>query len=444
MYSPLAGVSRDMRKTTENSKRAMRLRMKQRRADYSGNDIAEIKTALKQLSVSKKRTKKAKKYTPFADVGGHLGGALGGILGYPSLGRSLGSTAAGYVGKIFGSGAYKMRQNSLFGPQVPAMHSTDESVVFRHREYLGDVNATAAFSARYFPINPGMFNTFPYLAGIASNFQQYRFKGLVFEFKSTSAVALSSATNTSMGSVMLAVQYDPNSTAFLNKEQLLNEMWATDGRPCDNLVLPVECSPKLTGQNLYYTRSTAATDLRDTDLGTLCIATYGSQVTNNVGELWASYEVELLKPSAVDISGINIPSAYYKRSDQTSAAPLGVTYVSSLDNIGLAIGNNDIIFPVGVTGIFEITWWAAATDTVVTSYPVITYTNCANAPIGTGSQNAPASGQTASAIMMHFAVKISDNTLVATVHFGGAGTVPATGGSAATRVFVCQVSSLMV
>jgi len=102
------------------------------------------------------------------------------------LGRMLlsgGNTVGGMFGfpKIFGSGAYSLESNSLWSAsqQVPIMHSANESVRFRHREYITDISmAGPTFTVNTYPVNPGWAGTFPFLSAIAANFQEYSFKGL--------------------------------------------------------------------------------------------------------------------------------------------------------------------------------------------------------------------------------------------------------------------------
>lgn len=58
--------------------------------------------------------------------------------------------------------------------------------------------AAGTFNYSTWQLNPGQKSLFPWLAGIASNFESYKFHGLVFEYKSMSADALNS-TNTALG-----------------------------------------------------------------------------------------------------------------------------------------------------------------------------------------------------------------------------------------------------
>jgi len=95
-------------------------------------------------------------------------------------GNAVGSfLTGGTFPKIFGSGAYSMTPNTCFNvaQQVPVVHSSSETIRFRHREYICDiVSQGAGFGITTIAINPGMVPTFPFLSQIAANFQEYAFR----------------------------------------------------------------------------------------------------------------------------------------------------------------------------------------------------------------------------------------------------------------------------
>jgi hypothetical protein len=284
--------------------------------------IAALTRTVAQLAASS-RNRKSSSFTP-SDIGKallHGGNAVAGIFGN---------------NKFFGSGAYRLGGgNSSWNTtnQVPVMHNDTDKVTFSHREYIGEISSSTAFKiqARQ-DINPTNQELFPYLAGIASCFQQFRFKGLVFEFKSTSADALNS-TNTALGAVLMAAQYRTGSPAFDSKIEMMNEMWSIDTKPSLNAFLPIECAPKETPMSLLYT------DNRDGDpkfstLATITVASSGSQAVAVVGELWVTYEIELFKPKLASSTGPTAFNFYHYQGFNLdpSIAPIGIT--SQVDNSG--------------------------------------------------------------------------------------------------------------
>lgn len=305
--------------------------------------------------------------SPFAATGSILGKSLGGFLGRPELGSSLGGWLGSGVGKIFGSGAYKMSKNSVWSTaeQCPSMHSTSENIIVRHREYIGDVFSSTTFQNIEYPINPGLQTTFPFLSTIAANFQEFSFKGLVFEFRSTSADALNS-TNTALGTVAMAVQYRAGATSFTNKQQVLNEMWAADSKPSESFFMPVECAPAECPMDIQYVRTgsvPSGEDIRFYDLGKLALSTVGSQAVANVGELWVTYEVALKKPILVGAIGSDVESALIPRVSCSNIVPFGVSSGPILNNsMGATVDGFKITLPIGFSGkiLLSLFWFGSA------------------------------------------------------------------------------------
>jgi len=192
------------------------------------------------------------------------------------------------------------------------------AVVISHREYLRDISTgpipTAGqptlFDNSVFPINPGLAETFPWLSQIAQNFEQYRFTGLIFEYKTLSVDAINSTT-INLGAVVLATDYNVLHAPFSTKSQMENYMFCSSGKPSLTITHPVECSPSQTPVDKLYVRGSSSSsfpstgyDLRLYDLGNFQVATVGlPAVANNIGELWVSYEVEFYKPQLAPIGG---------------------------------------------------------------------------------------------------------------------------------------------
>lgn len=358
----------------------------------------------------------------------------------------LGMFAGNAVSKIFGLGAYNVSKNSIFEAmqrdQVPFMHSSNESVVLRHREYICDISSSAAFSATRYSINPGLQTSFPWLAGTAQNFREYEFRGLVFEFKSTSANALNS-TNTALGTVAMAVQYKADADPFLNKQQMLNEMWSNDAKPSESFVIPVECDPNQRPMKSQYVRGGALPSTADQalyDLGTLTVATYGSQATAVVGELWATYEVVLRKPLAATALELYGEGAHYESNTAVASTDtFGTSRIAKYDTLGLTFPTTSSFrFPLGAQGnyLYAIGWIGGSVATV---YPTVTFANCtAKYADGLGANNnlyTPSSTTTTQ--LMFGVVNIPDPTLPATVTFSGS-TMPS---SARAILHVVQIPS---
>ena len=203
--------------------------------------------------------------------------------------------------RLKGSGAYgtgSIGSGSRTAPQVPQIHSGGDKLRIKHREYLGDLFSSVAFQNRLISINPGLLSSFPWLNGIAVNFEEYEFNGLTFTFHSTSSNALNS-TNTALGTVVLAAEYNVTSPPFASKAAAENTMWCSSGKPSQDLNLPIECNSKVNPLGTQFVRSgpVPATDLRFNDLCNFQLITQGMQTDGaNIGEIWVSYDVTFRKP----------------------------------------------------------------------------------------------------------------------------------------------------
>lgn len=255
--------------------------------------------------------------------------------------------AAKLFPKIRGFGDYKLKHNTLmFGGMSPPMIQNsvrNGGIIIRHREYIGDLGGTIAFTNRNYPLNPGLVGTFPWLAQVASAFEQYRWRGLIFEFRSTCADAvIPTATELGQGTVIMATQYNALTNGFSSKIEMENYEYANSSKPANSFMHPVECAVNVTPNTPLYVRSGAIpanSDERLYDIGNFCIATQGipgSTNTTGIGEIWATFEIELFKPK------FNIDHA----------VPLQVDHFQA-DNRGQA-GNLSALAPFGplLTGFY--------------------------------------------------------------------------------------------
>jgi len=221
-----------------------------------------------------------------------------------------------------------------------------------------------------FSVNPGLAASFPYLSTMANGFQEYKFKGLVYEFKSTSADALNS-TNTALGAVMMVAQYRTDAPAPTNKLQVLNEMWSSSSKPSINSFLPIECDPKESPLSVQYIRSGPVATTQDAkfyDLANVYITTQGSQAAADIGELWVTYDVELFKPVMAADAGPFVANSWSgARSTATTASPYGsIQLTSSNQGLSCSATGTTLTLPANMIGnryLVSFSWIAATTST---------------------------------------------------------------------------------
>jgi hypothetical protein len=272
----------------------------------------------------------------------HIAGPLGG--------RVL-STAAGYMSRIMGQGAYTVRKNTLLTNSGPPSFSTNgDDVIIKHRELVTDlisgptlVSSASTFNNINYLINPGNGALFPWLSQLATSFEEYEFHGLVFEFKSASATAVSS-TNTALGIVMFATDYNCENALFSSKRAMETTEFSTSCVPSQSMIHPIECDPQRNVLGRQYVTSQTSTtsvpgDPRMYFTGNLQIATQGMQAASvDLGEIWVSYQVRLSRPT---FTGLSIDTAISPSKHPFVHASLainsftGYPYISS-DGVGEA------------------------------------------------------------------------------------------------------------
>jgi len=183
-------------------------------------------------------------------LGGLGGSAVGGMLGNAAVGHSMGSSLGAAISKWLGTGDYQVKQNSIVQSSlkgagaIPMMHNMGQSVTIRHKEFVCSIRGSQNFTVqRFFLLQPGDTNTFPWLSGVANRFQQYRIKGMVFHYVPTSGYAVS-GSNPALGAVMIQTSYRANDSEPTSKVEMLNEYWASENIPSDSFCHPIECAPQ--------------------------------------------------------------------------------------------------------------------------------------------------------------------------------------------------------
>jgi len=293
-----------------------------------------------------------------AIIGGAVGGAYGGPIG-SAIGSVAGRTAFHYPAKLMGSGSYHTVKSgkTTSRPQVPTFGNQGDYVTINHREYIGDVISSATpgeFKSDTYNINPGDVNTFPWLSNlVGSSYQQYRFDGLKFEFRSTSGESLNS-TNTALGSVFSAINYDWSDPDFTTRSAIENSSWSSNARPSDNFDIFVECAKSQTGMNqglLYVNQGNIPpnVDPKTYFLGKLQIASQGLQGSSvAIGSIYCTYRVRLYKQvMSRPLSNGNLFSRI--RGGVSAAAPLGlIDEVNSknCDTMGVGITNGGTVLQI--------------------------------------------------------------------------------------------------
>jgi hypothetical protein len=307
------------------------------------------------------------------------------------------------------------------------MHKEGQTVTIRHREFISTIKSSVGFVVSdSFQLNPGNSKTFPWLSTIASSFQEYRFKGIVFHYIPTSGNAIS-GTSPSLGSVMMQTSYRGNDAPPSTKAELLNEYWSGEAVPSETFAHPIECDPKETPMNLQYVRTgeLPATDSRlFYDLGVTHLATQGQLAADNVlGDLWVTYEVELKKP----IVSSNVTSRVIYGEAWSSSPPVSFGQIfNTLGNYKGALSftgaGNTLTFAAGTRGTYMAVFYIFGVALNLTS-PTYTRVNNVQAtgPGGYTTMIAPTSASNSTSMTATY-FRVIDPSIPTTLQVAWAGT----------------------
>lgn len=355
--------------------------------------------------------------------------AVGAVVPYGGvmLDAAKNAAAAG-LRLIGGSGDYQVKSNTILAPDVPAMHSVADGVRIRHREYVRDISTSVSFSNLVLSLNPGLSETFPWLSGIAQNFEEYEWKGVVVELKSISSDAIASSTNLAMGTIITAAEYNVTQPAYTSKAQMENSFFAKSCKPSETLMMGVECDPAQSPLGIHYVRTGAVGAGQDPRLYDLCnvqVATVGSQAAYVVSELWITYDVVLRKPQLVVPQGLAVDSAHVLLDTPSVASPMGASRTELIDNIGVIMTAAAVVLPAGRSGRYLISYSVRGDSTAV-SWPTVTLANCSYVNVYNNQTAAavPVSGTTTTALSMEFVIEITDSQGQSSLTWAG-GTLPA-------------------
>lgn len=245
--------------------------------------------------------------TALTGVGGYAGGALGNMVGAGNEGKTIGSKVGAYLSKLFGSGDYTTNDvpvcNSLLtgaGAKANAQLSAYASIKafpLQHREYVCDVYTgptAGGFTSQTFSVQPGLATFLPWGSNMAQMFEEYRVKGMVMQYIPSSSPYNS---NSAMGTVFMAMQYNSAAAPFTNKISLENSDFAISDRIDKPMAYGIECVGF--SRDHYYVRNGASTlPLVDTDIGLFQIAVLPATtfpVDTVIGELWVAYDIEFIR-----------------------------------------------------------------------------------------------------------------------------------------------------
>jgi len=246
-----------------------------------------------------------------------------------------------------GTNAYSRRSvPSSQGSQITMrrprmMANADGSIRICHSEPLGPVNGSVNFAVTQYPLNPGLLSTFPWLSQLAENYEAYKFQYLHVRF-------VTSSPSTIAGRIIISPDYNSSdvvassSTALEQFQDTFADMVWADGRCVLNPAGMGIIGPK------RYIRVGALAgnlDIKTYDIATVNIGTYGQANTNQLGELWLDYCVDLFVPTPQNLASTAMSGVIFGSSTgASSGVNVFGTAAQSVGRIGIT--NNGLTLTV--------------------------------------------------------------------------------------------------
>lgn len=302
------------------------------------------------------------------------------------------------------------------------------------KDYVQSIDGSVGYNVQYSQlVHAANSGCFPWLSGVAPNFERYQIHGIRWIFESTVSDSMGGA-NPQLGTVLFYFNSDTLDVNPQSKAILMNYAGSKSTKISDSCSF----SPAFTGKNqdgeLFVPSQDGITiDPTDYYWGRVCIATQGCQTTGAIGDLYVEYDVSLITPKLGVSLGLNLKDCAETWSETFIGAGTNWLYGTRFEHrnqLGVLFGaDNEFTFPANSSGAFRFTLTVVGTGVASGwSAPTLTYTNCAEyvtvPPLtGTalvGGSVVPAGGVLGTAcerFILQKAIIITDSTREATVAF---------------------------
>lgn len=244
-------------------------------------------------------------------------------------------------GRITGSGDYVLSRNIRGGGNVNFGNRTASSIVIEREEFVGAIvsssTAKGATITKY-RFNPGNYVVAPWGSAIALGYESWEPLQAFVLYKPTSGDALNS-TDSSLGKVVLAAQYNTYARDWDSVIELENANDSVIAKPSQAMALGLECARNLRGAKTLYV---SATDPNNSgkafyDLCDFYAASVGCQGTSvRLGDLFVRYKIRLFNPIVRDSE---VPEVFVGAQGTASGTgtPL-MTTMTVVENVSTKLG----------------------------------------------------------------------------------------------------------
>jgi hypothetical protein len=192
-------------------------------------------------------------------------------------------------------------------------------IVIKKREYVQNIVPQDPFTPVKIEFNPGVSSMFPWLSGVAQNFEKYKVRKLHFIYETSQSTFVP-------GMIMFAPEFNVSDSLPSTKAELLEYAYATRAPVWKNFRLTLDSSAVMNFKD-YYIRVNELSVENDKKLYDplyLIVATDAvSTDISYAGELWIEYEIELLYPQRIATEVLRFNSyKFLSFSSPTNSAPL--------------------------------------------------------------------------------------------------------------------------
>jgi hypothetical protein len=291
--------------------------------------------------------------------------------GYRSSGRASNNTASTGFGTS--SAAPIAISTRVVSRRAKVTNKGRGSTNIKHRELVTSlVLGQTTFSlVSNLPINPGIAALFPWLSVQASQWQEYRFRRVMFEW-------VPIAPTTTQGDVTLAVDYEASNPPPTTEVQMSD----LHGSVTDSTWKPIRLSCNVKdmyalGPRKYVRSSVVNGDIKTFDSGNFFLAVENFSASNvTAGKLYVTYDVDLFIP-------FNGPPQYTQptasseflrvSSAQTLATGVPTNYLPDtvlFNTLGIVSNLGTGVF-TPAAGFYRIDWQLTFKDTLAETFSVV-------------------------------------------------------------------------
>jgi len=234
---------------------------------------------------------------------------------------------------------------------APRRYRTKDGEGVVHKEFIGNISGvgSTAFTQTFsIPLNPGLFQSFPWLSFIANNYESYRFNSLRFCYYTRTGSNVA-------GSVLIVPDYDSADSAPGTEQVATTYNDAQEDAPWKDIccILSKGAMNNL-GPHKFVRNGGTVGDIKTYDSGNLFVFTVDSAAAAPWGKLWVEYDCEFFTPQ-LNPNG-NVQSAQVVGNTVASLAGniiFGTTPIisfSSSNIFSIAPGTNVITFLQNYSG----------------------------------------------------------------------------------------------